>query len=183
MKRAALEPNAFFLTRKKCYFGPVSYGKKQLTNFILRITSAKILFHFLSGMFFLITGLIIFLGLLGFLLYEVLTPGTLWRYFLCHTGSSSDQTKMTCNFKSAYEVRCLLHVKFHCTASDSVVFHLSYAMFHFFHTVSCISRERIGQRASTVLMAQRNLRDVSNFDNHSNLRLDIQWHTPLTVYI
>ena len=67
--------------------------------------SAKILFHFLSGMFFLITGLIIFLGLLGFLLYEMLTPGTLWRYFLCHTGSNNDQTKMTCNFDSAYEVR------------------------------------------------------------------------------
>lgn len=54
-------------------------------------------------MFFLITGLLICLGLMGFLLYEVLTPGTRWRHFLCHTGSNSGQTKMTCKYSSAYE--------------------------------------------------------------------------------
>ena len=73
-------------------------------------------------MFFLITGLIISLGLLGFLLYEVLTPGTRWRYFLCHTGSNYEQTEMTCNYTSPYEVRCLLHVKLYCTASVLLCF-------------------------------------------------------------
>jgi len=64
-------------------------------------------------MFFLITGLIIFLGLLGFLLYEVLTPGTRWRYFLCHTGSSSEQPKMTCNYSSSYEDINVRFIPFH----------------------------------------------------------------------
>ena len=79
-------------------------------------------------MFFLITGLLICLGLMGFLLYEVLTPGTRWRYFLCRTGSNSGQTKMTCGYTSAYEVRYLLHIKLYCTASVSAVFHLAYSI-------------------------------------------------------
>ena len=66
---------------------------------------------FFSGMFFLITVLIIFLVLLGFLLYEVLTPGTRFRDFLCRTGSSHGQPEMICEYASAYEVWCQLQLK------------------------------------------------------------------------
>lgn len=53
-------------------------------------------------LFFFIAGFIIFLGLLGFLLYEVLTPGTRFRYFLCQTGSNRKQPNLECTYEDAY---------------------------------------------------------------------------------
>ncbi|XP_022793901.1 uncharacterized protein LOC111332743 isoform X2 [Stylophora pistillata] len=53
-------------------------------------------------LFFLIAGFITFLGLLGFLLYEVLTPGTRFRYFLCQAGSNREQPNLKCNYQDAY---------------------------------------------------------------------------------
>ncbi|XP_068741090.1 uncharacterized protein [Montipora capricornis] len=53
-------------------------------------------------MFFFIVGLIVFLGLLGFFMYELLTPGSLFRYFLCRTGSCPGH-HLSCHFKSCEE--------------------------------------------------------------------------------
>jgi len=53
-------------------------------------------------MFFLVVGLIIFLGLLGFFMYQLLTPGTAFRYYLCRMGSRRGP-HLSCSFTSSFE--------------------------------------------------------------------------------
>ena len=60
-------------------------------------------FHVVSGMSLLIVGLVFFLGVFGFLVYQLLTPGSLFRYYLCRIGSCSDH-HLNCDFTSREEV-------------------------------------------------------------------------------
>jgi len=55
-------------------------------------------------MFLFILGFITFLGLLGFFMYELLTPGSLFRYYLCRIGSSSGP-QLSCMYNTSEEVR------------------------------------------------------------------------------
>ena len=55
-------------------------------------------------MFLIILGFITFLILLGFFMYELLTPGSLFRYYLCRIGSSSGP-QLGCMYNTSEEVR------------------------------------------------------------------------------
>ena len=77
---------------------------KLYINHLLMIKKVVNYFLVVSGMFLIILGFITFLILLGFFLYELLTPGSLFRYYLCRIGSSSGP-QLSCMYNTSEEVR------------------------------------------------------------------------------